>query len=143
MGTAHRLDASRLEHHVGEGVTRQVLAHVTANVGPHGEQHALALVVTGAILVGLAEIARDDGAVDGGDDLRQGDGLGRARQHVAAADAALGANEPDALQCQEDLLEVRLGQAGALCEVAYRRRARRIVMQRKAEKRSARVVTPR
>ena len=33
------------------------LAHVLADVGPHGEQHALALVVAGAVLVGLAEVA--------------------------------------------------------------------------------------
>ena len=36
------------------------------------EQHALALVVAGAVLVGLAEVAGHDRAVDGGDDLRPG-----------------------------------------------------------------------
>ena len=42
-----------------------------ADVGPDGQQDALALVVAGAVGVGLAEVAGGDGAVDGGDDLGQ------------------------------------------------------------------------
>ena len=49
--------------------------------------------------------------------------LGRAGQHVAAADAALRAHQPGALQGEQDLLEVRLGKAGALGDVAHRRGA--------------------
>ncbi len=43
-------------------------------------------------------------------------------EDVAAADAALGAHEPGALERQQDLLEVRLGQAGAFRDVAHRGR---------------------
>ena len=50
---------------------------------------------------------------------------GVAGEHVAAADAALGAHQPGALEGEQDLLEVGLGQAGALGDVAHRRRARR------------------
>ena len=42
-----------------------MLAHVVAHLGPHGEQGALALVVAGAVLVRLAEVADDDRPVDG------------------------------------------------------------------------------
>ena len=54
------------------------LAHVLADVGPDGQQDALALVVAGAVLVGLAEVADHDRAVDRADDLAQGD-LGGSR----------------------------------------------------------------
>ena len=46
---------------------------------------------------------------------------GGAGQHVAAAHAPLGAHEPGALQREQDLLEVGLGEAGALGDVADRR----------------------
>ena len=59
------------------------------------------------------------------DDVGQGDLLRRAGQHVAAADAPLRAHEPGALQGQQDLLEVGLGEAGALGDVAHRRRPAR------------------
>ena len=91
-----------------------------ADLGPDGEQDALALVVAGAAGVGLAEVAGHDRAVDRRDDLGQGDLLGRAGEHVAAADAPLGADEAGALQGQQDLLEVGLGEAGALGDVAHR-----------------------
>ena len=42
---------------VGQGVAVELVAHLLADVGPDGEQHALALVVAGAVLVGLAEVA--------------------------------------------------------------------------------------
>ena len=84
------------------------------------EQHALALVVAGPVLVGFAEVAGVDRPVDGGDDLGQGDGLGGPGEHVAAPDASLGAHEAHALQAEQDLLEVGLGESGALGEVAHR-----------------------
>ena len=39
-------------------------AHAVADVGPDGQQHALALVVAGAVLVRLAEVADHDRPVD-------------------------------------------------------------------------------
>ena len=44
-----------------------------ADARPHRQQHALALVVAGAVLVGLAEVAEGDRAVDGRHDLAEGD----------------------------------------------------------------------
>ena len=55
---------------VGQGEGVEVAAHVLADVGPDGQQHALALVVAGAVGVGLAEVAGHDRAVDGADDRR-------------------------------------------------------------------------
>jgi len=91
-----------------------------ADVGPHRQQHALPLVVAGAVGVRLAEVARRNGTVDGRDDLVQGDLLGRPRQHVAAADAALGAHQTGALERQEDLLEIGLREPSPHGDVAYR-----------------------
>ena len=57
-----------------------------ADVGPDGQQDALALVVAGPVGMGLAEVPGGDGAVDGGDDLGQADVLGEAGQDVAPSD---------------------------------------------------------
>jgi len=78
-------------------------------------------VVAGAVLVRLAEVTGDDGAVDGADDLRQRDLARRPGQDVAAADAALRPHEAGALEREQDLLEVRLGERGPLGDVANRR----------------------
>jgi hypothetical protein len=77
---------------------------------PHREQHALALVVAGAVLVRLAEVADGDGPVDRAHDLAERDLLGSAGEHVAAAHPPLRAHDPGALEGEEDLLEVGLGQ---------------------------------
>jgi hypothetical protein len=86
-----------------------VAAHVLAEHSPDGEQHALALVVAGAVLVGLAEVADRDGAVDRAHDVRERDGRRLAGQHVAAAHPPLGPDQAGALERQEDLLEIGLG----------------------------------
>ncbi len=112
-----------------------------AGLVPDRQQHALALVVAGAVLVGLAEVAERDRAVDGRHDLRQPDLLRRAGEHVAAADAALGAHQPGALQRQQDLLQVRLGQAGALGDVADRRRPAVVGVERERQQGPTGVVT--
>ena len=62
-----------------------MLAHVLADVGPHGQQDALALVLAGAVLVGASEVAGHDGPVHGAHDLAQGDLLGRPGEDVPAA----------------------------------------------------------
>jgi hypothetical protein len=61
-------------------------------------------VVARAVSVGFAEVARDDGSVDGRDDLGQGNALGVASEHVATTHSALGAYEPDTLQDEQYLL---------------------------------------
>ena len=62
---------------------------------------------------------------------------GGAGQHVAAADAPLGAHEPGALEGEQDLLQVGLGEAGALGDVAHRRGARLVGVQRERQQRPA------
>src|SRR5664279_4954551 len=57
-------------HHVGQVERLEVGAHVLADIGPHGEQDALALVVAGAVLVEVAQVAGHDGAVDAADGQR-------------------------------------------------------------------------
>ena len=73
---------------------------------------------------------------------RQADLLRVPGQHVAAADAALGAHQAGALQREQDLLEVRLGQAGALGDVAHRRRPVVVGVQGERQQRPAGVVAP-
>jgi hypothetical protein len=119
-----------------------VAAHVLAHHVPDGEQHALALVVAGPVLVGLAEVAQRDGTVDRADDVAERDGLGFAGQHVAPAHAPLRPHQPGALQRQQDLLEVGLGQRGALGDVADRRGTGVVAVQGQREQGSAGVVTP-
>lgn len=96
------------------------MAHVLADVAPHREQHALALVVAGAVLMGLAEVSYDDRAVDRAHDLAQSDLVRQPREHVAASHAALGADEAGTFQCQQDLLQVGLGKPGPLGDVPDR-----------------------
>ena len=116
-----------------------MMAHVLADVGPHGQQDALAFVVAGAVLVGLAEIAGHDRAVDGADDLAEGDLVRQPGEDVTAPHAALGADEPGSFQRQQDLLQVGLGKARSLGDVADRSR-RDVLAQREGEKGAARVV---
>ncbi len=66
---------------------------------------------------------------------------GRSGQHVAAADPPLRPHQPGTLEREQDLLEVGLGQAGALGDVAHRRRACVVGVQREREQRPAGVVT--
>ena len=115
-------------------------AHVLADVGPHRQQDALALVLAGPVLVGPPEVAGHDGPVDGAHDLAQRDLLGRPGEDVAPADAALGAHQPGSFQGEQDLLEVGLGEPRALGDVAHRRRALRVVVQRQREQGAAGVV---
>ena len=113
-----------------------------ADVGPHLEQHALALVVARPVRVRLAEVAGHDRPVDRRHDLAERDLARRARQHVAAAHAALGAHEAGALERQQDLLQVGLREPGSLGDVAHGS-GPDVVVQREAQQRPARVVTPR
>ena len=61
--------AAGLRGDVGQGVRVERSAHLLADHGPDRQQHALALVVAGAVGVRLAEVAEDDRPVDRADDL--------------------------------------------------------------------------
>ena len=119
-----------------------MLAHELAGLVPHGDEHALTFVVAGAVAVGEPEVADGDRSVDGRDDLGQLDVRWIAGQDVAAADASLGAHQPGALEGEEDLFEVGLRQAGALGDVADRRRPAVVAVQGEGKQRPARIVTP-
>jgi hypothetical protein len=96
-----------------------MVTHVLANFGPNAQQNTLPLVITGPVAVWFAKVASHNGSIDSGHDFGQGDGGGFASQNVATADATLGADEAHAFQAQQDLLEVGLGESGALSEVAH------------------------
>lgn len=132
MRARNRPSAVGLEDHVGQGETRKVLTHVVPDVRPDVQKDALSFVVTGSVLVGLAEVTGDDRTVHRGDDLGQRDRLGTPGEHVATAHSALGTYESHTLQTQEYLLEVGLGQSRTFGEVAHRRRGRDIVVQGEA-----------
>ena len=57
--------------------------------------------------------------------------VGLAGEHVATADPPLGPDEPGPLQGEQDLLQVGLGEPGALGDVPHRGRAA-VVVQREA-----------
>jgi hypothetical protein len=121
VGLRDGLAAAGLVDHVSQGEAREVLSHVISHVSPYAEQNALALVVARTVLVGLAEISGIDRSVDSRHNLSQGYGFSRPGEDVAATDAALGPYESDALQAEQDLLEVGLGESGSFGEVAHRR----------------------
>ncbi len=120
-----------------------MVAHHLAGLGPHPEQDALPLVVAGPVLVRRPEVPDGDRAVDGADDLAESDRARGAGENVPPADAALGADETSSFEREQDLLEVRLAEAGALGDVAYRGGGGVIAMQRQREQGSAGVVAPR
>lgn len=55
--------------HLGQGVALEVFAHVVADLGPHGEENALSLVVTRPVLVRISEVTGLDGSVYGAHDV--------------------------------------------------------------------------
>ncbi len=80
----------------------------------------MALVVACTVLMGFAKVAHHDGAIYRAHDLGQRDLIGWAGQYVPAAHPAFGTNQPGALEGQEDLLEVRLGEHGPIRDVSDR-----------------------
>jgi hypothetical protein len=114
-----RLASAGLVDHVGEGEAREVLTHVISHVSPYAEQHALALVIARAVLMRLAEVSSGDRPVNGRDNLSQSYSFGGPGENVTPSDAALRSDQSDALQTEQDLLKVGLGESGALGEVAY------------------------
>ena len=75
--------------HVGQAVAGEVLPHALAGIPPHGQEHALALVLAGPVGVGEAEVAGLDRPVDRRHDVGEGDLRGATGQDVPAADAPL------------------------------------------------------
>lgn len=108
---------------------------------PDGQQHALALMVTCAILMGLAEVAKTDWPVDCTENLADADFDGWAGEHVAAPDTTLRSNETSTLQRQQNLLEIRLRNCGSFGDIAYRRGPLSRVVQREGQQRPARIIT--
>ena len=88
-----------------------------------------------ALAVVVLADERGERTLDRGEDLGEVDLLGRAGEHVAAADAALRPHEPGPLHREQDLLEVGLREVRALGDLLDRRRAGR---RRAARARAAR-----
>ncbi len=118
-----------------------MISHVVAHFGPYREQGALALVVAGPVFVGLAKVTRHDWPIDGSDNLTEGQLLGWAGQDVTPANAALTGNDSGALEREQDLFQVGLGESGALRDVSDRGRATLFFVEGEAEQRTAGVVT--
>ena len=118
-------------------------AHVVPDLGPHGEEGALALVITRAVGVRLPEVAGGDRPVYGAHDLAERDLVRGPGEDVAAAYAALGAHQTGALEGEQDLLQVRLRKAGALGQIAHRRRSAGPLVERQREQRPTGVVASR
>jgi len=95
-----------------------------ADLGPDGKKRALSLVVACTICVGFAKITDDNRTVDSADDRTQRDLLGRSSEYVASANTAFRGDDSSTFEGKEDLLEVGLGQASTLGNVAHRGRSR-------------------
>ena len=109
-------DAGALDQ-IGQREALEDLAGLVRDADPHLLEHAVAL----AVVVLLHQ--RGQRTLDRGEDLGQRDLLGWPGEHVPAADAALRAHEPRALDRQEDLLQIGLGEGGALGDLFDRCRA--------------------
>jgi hypothetical protein len=133
--------APSLVNHVCQGVALEMGAHVVADLAPYGEQHTLTFVVARAVLVGVAEVASLDWSVDGSNDLRQADLVGRAGKQISAANASLGLDEPCTFEREQDLFQIWLGESGAFRYVPDRLWSERVDMERHGQQRSAGVVT--
>ena len=84
---------------------------------------------------------RRERSFDGGDDLGQRDVLGRPGEHVPAADAPLRPDQTRALHGEEDLFQVRLGEARSLGDLLHRGRPV-LAVQRQRQEGTSRVVAP-
>jgi hypothetical protein len=66
-----------------------MVSHVVSRNIPNREQYTLALVITRTVLMGLAEITKGDGAVNGRNNVGQATVAWRFSQDVAASNSAL------------------------------------------------------
>jgi hypothetical protein len=97
-----------------------MVTHMLTRDVPDGEKDAMSLVIACAVLVRLSKIAKRDWAISCRNDLRKQDVLRRSSEHVPATDAALGLHESGALEDEQDLFEIRLGQTCSRSDVTYR-----------------------
>ena len=77
----------------------------------------------------LAEVAEADRAIDCGQDLAEPDLAGRPGEHIAAAHTPFRAHQAGTLQCEEDLLEIRLGETGSRSDVPHGGRSRVVTVE--------------
>ena len=86
-------------------------------------------MVAGTVLVRFTEVAEGDRAVGCRDDVRESDLLWALGEDVTATDATLGLHESRALQHEQDLLEIGLGEPGSCSDVAHGRRTRVVTVE--------------
>jgi hypothetical protein len=96
---------------------RKVFTHVVAYLSPDTKQDALTLVVTGPIAVRLTKVAGDNWTINGGHYFGQCDAGSISGQYVASTDTSLGANQANALETEQDLFQIGLGESRALRQV--------------------------
>jgi hypothetical protein len=108
-------------------------ASVFGDVHPDLLQYAVALAVIGVF------VHRELRAFNRAHDVRQRDVLGRAREHVTAAHAALGTHQARAFDREEDLLEIGLREVRALGDFLDRRGSIGPV-ERQRQERSGRII---
>ncbi len=126
-------ETTGLLDHVLKREAGEVVTHVVTHLGPYAQKHTLAFVVAGPVAVGFAEVARHNWTVDGSHNFGQRDRGSVAGEDVAAAHPSLRANEPHALEAQENLLEVGLRETSALGEVTNGNREVEVVAKRQAQ----------
>ena len=102
---------------------------MNSDLGPNGEEDALALVVACTVLVGFAEVTGLNGPVDSAHDLAERDLLRWSGENVPAANPPLGPDDTGAFQRQQDLLQVGLRKAGPFRDVSNRGRVRLPVVE--------------
>jgi hypothetical protein len=118
----------------------EVLTHVVTGLFPDRKENALPFMVAGAVLMRFAEVAKSDRSVDCRNDLAQSDVFGRACEGVPASDTALGLHEPSALQGEQDLFQVRLGESCSFGDVLDGSRTRIVGVQSQRQQGSTGIV---
>jgi hypothetical protein len=72
--------------------------------------------------MGLTEVSQGDGSIYSRNDLGKTNICRGLCEDVPAANAAFGTHKAGAFQSKKNLLEVRLGETGSVCNVANRGR---------------------
>ena len=115
--------------------------HITGCI-PNREQDTLALMVTCPVGVRFAEISECDGPINCREDLRKANVGGFASEYIPAPHTSFRTNNSCAFERKQDLLEVWLGECGALGNVSNRGWAGVVSSKSEGEQCPTGIVTP-
>lgn len=118
-----------------------MLAHVFACQVPNCEQHALSFVIARAVGMRFTKITKGDRTINCGHNFGQPDLAGWSCKHVAATHAAFALHEARALQGEQDLLQIWLGESCSFGDVAHTGWAGGLLMQGQGQQRPTCIVT--